>query len=376
MKILTNVRFAQVAGIAQTLSSFIGFIEQSKNKAVKIVGVDVLSNGRTPQQLKEGNFALISGGVTVPHIVDTIKTATKISDIQIRYQEVIEAYRRAIIREKPDVILINGTYYLPWCLLHASRDFSIPTILHYHGSITKETEHWKQEGHRKLFREMEQQFDHSNMFYIFPSNLTKSVVETEVFKHQIDKYSILPNPVPAQFFLGKPKGRRKHIGVVGRWTRIKNPNFINRLARYNAKHGGEFDMNIVTDLGINSKPMQDLAGLATFKRSMNNEKLSNFYASMGVVVSPSHFETYGNVAKEALASGVPAFVSSSMGVAETFRELGLEAWITDFRSVKDVYAKIKDVSGQEVPMSARKQLLEKHSANHINGKMLKILKSV
>lgn len=125
----------------------------------------------------------------------------------------------------------------------------------------------------------------------------------------------------------------------------------------------------------NSKVHRGLSGLAVFKRAVDNEQLSGFYSSMGVVISPSHFETYGNVAKEAVASGVPALVSSQMGVAETFKELGLNDWITDFRSVRDVYAKIREVSGQEVPSNVRMELQEKHSPEYIHGKMLGIIKS-
>lgn len=374
MKILTNIRFNRVAGIAQSLSSFINFVESKKNSKIKIVGVDV-SGAVGPKRFSEGSFSLISSKPESPSIVDTIKSSSHIADIQKNYEQVIEAYRNAIIQESPDVILINGTYYLPWCLLQASKEFSIPTILHYHGSITKETEHWKQEAHRRLFREMERQFDLPNLFYIFPSNLTKAVVETDVFRHPIDKFSVLPNPVPSHFFTKKPRGKRKRIGIVGRWTRIKNPNFIGRLARYNDKHGSEYDLNIVSDLQNNSNPHKQLARYATFKRPMNNERLSQFYSSMGIVISPSYFETYGNVAKEALASGVPALVSSQMGVAETFRELGLDDWITDFRSVRNVYSKIREVSGQEVPDSVRSLLQEKHGSNYIHSKMLNILKS-
>jgi glycosyltransferase involved in cell wall biosynthesis len=327
------------------------------------------------KNLSKPSSSLISKN-TIPSIAEAINLSPNIENLKDRYESVIKMYRQAIIKQKPDLILINGTYYLPWCLLHASRGFDIPTIIHYHGSITKETESWNHEAHKKLFRDMECDFDDPKLFYIFPSQLTKKVVEEEVFYHPIKKYSILPNPVPLSFFDGKPRGKRKKIGVVSRWTKVKNPDFISRLAYYNNKRGNEFTFNLVSDVNKKSKQFKDMGNIINIKKPMDNKHLGKFYSSMGILISPSHFETYGNVAMEALASGVPALVSPHMGVAETFRELGLDDWITDFDSVRDVYEKIKKVSGQAVPLNARLQLQEKHSPEYLHGKMLTILNSI
>jgi len=45
MKILTNIRFLKVAGIAQTLFSFADFIQKDKAaKDIKLIGVNVENN--------------------------------------------------------------------------------------------------------------------------------------------------------------------------------------------------------------------------------------------------------------------------------------------------------------------------------------------
>ena len=375
MKILTNFRFAKMAGIAQALSSFIDFVDLEANNDTEIVGVDVWGTGSPESRLREGSFSLISRVVDMPNIIDAVKSSTSIAELEQRYRAVIDAYREAIEAENPDVILINGTYFLPWCLLRASRKFAIPVVVHYHGSITKETEHYKQPQIRELFHQMERQFDNHSNFYIFPSQLIKTVVENEVFRHPIKKSAILANSVPLHFFDSKPRTKNNRIGIIGRWTRIKNPQFITRLAKYNAKHGNKFSLHIVSDLKKDTAQYKELKNLAVFTRPMDNLQLSAFYASMSVVISPSHFETYGNVAKEALASGVPALVNSQMGVAETFHDLGLDDWITDFKSVRSVYAKIQEISGKEVPVSSRIRLQQRYSSQYIHGKMLKLIKS-
>jgi len=79
----------------------------------------------------------------------------------------------------PNGILINGTYFMPWCLLLASERENIPVVLHYHGVLLKEVQNWGKRQ-RKIFLDMERCFDKNNIFYIFPSKITKSVVEKEI----------------------------------------------------------------------------------------------------------------------------------------------------------------------------------------------------
>ncbi len=96
---------------------------------------------------------------------------------------------------------------------------------------------------------------------------------------------------------------------------------------------------------------------------------------MGMILSPSFFETYGNVPQEAIASGVPALVSSNMGVAEIFKQLGLAEFITDFTSMANAYERIKDVSGQSVSQDIREKMKELLSPEIIHRQMFNILES-
>ncbi len=64
-----------------------------------------------------------------------------------------------------------------------------------------------------------------------------------------------------------------------------------------------------------------------------------------------------------------------MGVAETFRELGLEKWIINFDSVKDVHAKIKEVGKELVPDSVRKEMKKRYSPSVIHTRMLEVFNS-
>ncbi|MBI4099450.1 glycosyltransferase family 4 protein [Candidatus Microgenomates bacterium] len=377
MKILTNVQTGYLSGISQTFGSFLTYLKKG-GKQIKVTGVDIQNikgeeNWSTRQ--KRSNFTLLSTFCRVPNIGDTVSKSQSLAEVEAIYEGVIGKYQEILQSEKPDLVLLNGTYFLPWCLDVASRNLKIPTVLHYHGILSKEVAHWEDHS-RILLEQMEKSFDRKDMFYIFPSNLAKDVVENEVFKHSIKHASVLPNPIPRYFFDVVRKQNSKNIGIVSRWTRVKNPSFILKLARHNKKHGDRFQVNVITDLAKGTKSYRELAGIAKFRGSMDNERLAKFYASMAVVVSPSHFETYGNVAQEALASSTPALVSSQMGVSETFRKLGLSDWIVDFNSVRDVYSKMKEMSKQGVSPKVKQMIFNEFSSEIVNRQLLDILVAV
>ena len=373
MKILTNIRFAQTAGIAQVVFAFMDFIEKNKKSGVNVVAVNII-NRKNETYKRKGNkrTVTISAGIKVPNIAKVVKRAKTLAEVQKRFEIIIKTYQRAIQEEKPDLILINGTYFMPWCLLIASEREGIPAVLHYHGVLTKETQSWKKRQ-RELFLQMEKCFDKKELFYIFPSKITKNIVEKEVFCHKIKKYSILPNPVSAHFFSKKNNEKNTNIGIVSRWTGIKNVSFCEKLAEYNHRKGAKFVVNIITDLNVKNKKYKQLSKFVRFHKPTSNKKLASFYINMGVVISPSHFETYGNVAKEALASGTPAIVNPNMGVAETFHVLGLNDWVINFDSVKSVYNKIENIMGETVEESVKKEMKKLYMPNKIFNEFVSIL---
>ncbi len=373
MKILTNYHTDNVGGIARVLSSFIEFIQADDRHKINIIGVE-LSQTIERKRSTVDSFTLIRNKINLLPIAKVIKSSDNLEQVRAAYKPVVDLYEALIKSESPDLILINGTFFIPWCLLTAARKFKLPIIVHYHGSLSKETAHWDPKS-RNLFKAMEKEFDSGRTHYIFPSNLSREVVEKEVFGHKIKNSVILQNPVPLHFFDSIPKKNRNSIGMVARKNRIKNPGFLIRLAKYNAKQKNNFEINIISDAKVGDKYMKSLDGLVNFVKPVKNAKLSKFYARMGVIISPSFFETYGNVPKEALASGIPALISSKMGVAETFIELGLEDWIVDFRSVKDVYKKIREISGTSVDPSVRDKIKAAYSPTNIHKRMVDIIKA-
>ncbi|MFA6190303.1 MAG: glycosyltransferase family 4 protein [Candidatus Staskawiczbacteria bacterium] len=373
MKVLTNIKFAHTAGIAQVVLSFMDFIEKSKGNNLNITAVTVLNkNRKTYKKISTNKTSTVSIGVNVPDIAKIVNKAKNLAEVELAYEQVILAYQKAIKKEKPDLVLINGTYFMPWCLLLASERENVPAVLHYHGVLMKEVQNWGKRQ-RKIFLDMERSFDKKNMFYIFPSEITKNVVEKEVFKHKVKKSAVIPNPVSAHFFEEENQIDKINIGIVSRWTGIKNVRFCENLANYNNKNGNKFVVNIITDLDKNNKIYKRLSKVVTFHKPKNNKDLASFYKNMGVVISPSHFETYGNVAKESIASGTPAMVNYNMGVSETFNNLGLNDWIINFDSVKLVYEKIDSMMGKTVHIDVKDKMKELYMPHTIFDQITSIL---
>ncbi len=378
MKILTNIQTSHLAGIGQAFWSFLKYLDSQKKNKVKIVGVKVDSD---PNTITKGisyektgeNFSLVSiDGSNLPKFKEVIKEVDSVDKIKELYGYLIDEYGKIIKKESPDLILINGTYYIPWSLFMATKATKIPAVLHYHGILTKEVAHWEDKP-RLLMESLEKTFDNDRLFYLFPSELAKRTVEKEVFNHKINRSAIIPNSVPSYFFKAKGMGMKKNVGFIGRWSEVKNPDFIKKLARYNHNQGDKFKINVITDLSSSKKKLSKTLSLIKFLKPMDNFKLMNFYEKMGVILSPSHFETYGNVPQEAVAAGIPALVNNNMGVAETFKKLGLNDWIIDFSSTKEVYQKIDEFSGSVVPRGIREQLKEMVSGEKISLQMLSTL---
>jgi len=379
MKILTNIQTSQLGGIGQTLHNLITSLEENNPEKVEIVGVEVSSepncSGKSINYEKtpDSILKMISIGVKSPYFGDVIKNVKDVDGIRNTYSELIDTYIKIIKNENPSLILINGTYFVPWCLFQAGTQLGIPMVLHYHGILTKETAHYEP-TFQKIIKEMEQTFDNDGLLYIFPSELAKTIVENEVFGHQICRSAIIPNSIPNHFFDIKTIGSQKNIAFVGRWSAIKNPGFIRKISKYDNRNNDDLNFSVVSDQST-AQQGTGKCNNVNYIKPMDSLDLAQFYGTMGMVLSPSTFETYGNVAQESLASGIPALVGPNMGIAETFRQLGLSRYIVDFKSTKNVYDKINSFSGEPITNKVKNMLKYNLTPNIINALMITVLKS-
>jgi phosphatidylinositol alpha 1,6-mannosyltransferase len=132
------------------------------------------------------------------------------------------------------------------------------------------------------------------------------------------------------------------IGYVGRLTPEKNVRFLAQLEK-DLLAAGHHNFEIVfIGKGSEEKWLRENMSHAEFAGWLGGEDLSRAYANMDAFAFPSETDTFGLAVAEALASGVPAVVSSSGGpkytvehgksgfVANRFEEFAplLANWIT------------------------------------------------
>ncbi|MFQ6038851.1 MAG: glycosyltransferase family 4 protein [Candidatus Aminicenantales bacterium] len=354
MKIATNTSLSPIGGIARRVREMKRAINQGDAQHTLVI-IEISPEGRSIEEDTHTRHYR----VPLPENVEagTIYRGLKsLSDLEHRFAPTIHEIQAILRREEVDVVLSEGTYYAPWCLYRAARDGGFPLIILYAGVLKYETRHFPQPM-RDLLVAMENDFIDPRLMYLFPSRLTRSAVEKEY--GSLPRYRIIPNGIAREFFELEPADTSDGIGFVGRATKIKNPEFLIKLKRELKRQKRKYPLYMVSEIGRKNRLRKRLrrAGVRILP-VMDTRALRDFYRDMGVIISPSAFETYGNVPAESLAAGTPALVSENMGVAEVFRKLALDEFITDFRDVRAVVEKIESLRHRTVDGHIRRSLRE------------------
>lgn len=292
-------------------------------------------------------------------LMDVLKHSKILRETENAYKEAIKIIRSILNETRPDVVLLSGTYYMPWLISIAAKKEKIPVILWYSGVLSKETEHYPNKL-KKLFLSMEKSVVKNSTQIIFPSGLCKKTVEELVVKSKIRNSYVIPNPVASRFTdpSAVDASIERRIAAVGRYSRIKNFNkFFElhlELQKRKWRHTASFVTNPNADLKTMPKTIEVLP-------SMTAEGLKKFYLSQGLIVCPSTFETFGNVPMEAACLGIPVLVSDTMGCAEVLKKVGLANMVISFDDIGKVADRVQELCGQSIlpkQLNALKRILD------------------
>ena len=310
MRIATNVTRDYIGGITRSNVNFMDALHQ-KNDG--IIGLELNPRRHTESATI---FKHLSSDLFIHHIINihdipigkAISSSKSLKELESKYRPIIKIIKEILKKDKPDVVFLNGTYYVPWIISIAAHELKIPIVLRYAGVYSKETEGFKPNA-RKLFCAIEKSFQKRVSHFIFPSRLCLDVVEKEVTKKEIKNSFIVPNSfcIPEGDFVFKSVERR--IAAIGRWDKIKNFRSFFEIHNILKKEGWEHHASFVTgDSKIKNIPK-------TINRfaSMTHSELLRFNSSQGLIICPSLFETFGNVPMEAVCMGIPVLVSDNMG---------------------------------------------------------------
>jgi hypothetical protein len=292
----------------------------------------------------------------------------------------IKFYKNVIKKSKPDLIIINGTYIYPWYFLLAAKSFSIPIIIYYHWAISKEVVTKNSFLHKNIIL-FEKEFFNQNYTYIFPSKFLKKYVES-IFWNKLNNTFIIPNSLPRYFFnFHSPlleNKKIKKIWFVMRWDQVKNKKFVIELVKYISINNLNYEVHLITDKP-NSFIYKDIwvySWKVFIKKNLEHEKLKKFFLSIDILVSPSIFESYWNVAQECIATKTLVLVSDSMWVKETLLKIWLKELVFDFKntSIKDFFNKLDEISNLKITNINILLLYKEFLTKNINKKILKCFK--
>lgn len=377
MKVAINVSRENLGGITTTNLNLIKYLYQNNHT---VFGIELNSRRymKGPTIYRQLDPSLFDHNIINIHDIDfgnLVANNLSLKVIKDRYKEIILLVEEILSKNKPDVIIISGTYFIPWIISLAAQKVGIPVLLWYAGVLTQETQH-RPKNEQKLYREIERSIVRRAQKIIFPSALCKQTVQNNVTDiSNIDTF-IIPNPVARTYLDENAVSFPNHTSIagIGRYSKVKNFDKYFDIHVQLLKQGFEHECNFVSN--ISSLEKKKLPNSINVLPSMDTEELKKFYLSQSLIICPSTFETFGNVPMEAVSMGIPVLVNTTMGCAEILRKAGLKNMIVDFNDMPQVIERIKILCGQSIlpkQINAVRKLL---NPELINAEITSIIKSI
>ena len=371
MRVIKNSH-SGVGGIATASAAMCRYVEQHPEHFLSLVYRDSDDVYEPDAQ----NIAVHKQDIS-KNYQTLLQGVRNMSDFHRTHQDKIRAMRHAIEEDEPDVALCAGSFYHPWFLLQAAKERRLPAVIRYDGII-------EMEGKDTFWHELGKDFVDERFFYIFPSALAKRTVE-EINGIELPNAYVIHCGIDEAFHEHKSErgsrmtpssnGKPFSIAFIGRMRSVKNPEYISTLLDGLNKYDVEADVIIVTDSTQLQNPssyttriISDLQrkGVRVLPH-MSAQRLAAFYRSVDLVISPSRFETFGNVPLESMVTGTPALINRNMGVREVFQRHSLDEYIVDFDDVESTIKKIKEIKENRIviPPETSSRIIEQHNWDNI-----------
>jgi len=295
-----------------------------------------------------------------------------------------------IIKEKPDVVFLNGFSLSNWMLMYSAHKIGVPIVIQHAGIWKKEVRRTKvsfSPEMKRIFYDMERDTVRWCSNHIFLNNFSKEIF-SDLYKgvwNRKKQFEIIPLPIESKIFpFKKPKVYNDEsdldIGVVARWDGIKNHRAILRLANAISKEQ-KWKIHTVTNISPITSEIE-LAKKYTAKVNicapMSPEKLTDFYRSMDLILMLSNFDVSPTVVAESVLAGTPVIISDQVGWKDKFVTLELSDHIVSNnvsgKKLKNVIDQL--MSKQEVNINKYKNLQDYIEKNHNPVKVFRKYASV
>ncbi len=308
--------FLEVNGVAMTSKRLIGYAKQHGYPYLCVhAGKETISS--TDESVKY--LSLKRSPLSLP------------MDEDLKYDPFFQRHTNRVLQElvkfQPEVIHITGLNDVSIIGSYLSWKLQIPMVGSWHTNL-----------HEFAARRL------SRMLKILPSKTLDSltnfaerrIMDGAVLYYKMPKVVLSPNQELVEI-LGKGTKRSSRLmtrgvdtemfspekrtvndnilrfGFVGRLRAEKNVRLLAALEKRLLEKGKTNFKFVIVGEGNEREWLEKNMSNVEFTGFLDGEQLSAAYANMDVFVFPSETETFGNVAQEANASGVPAIVTDQGG---------------------------------------------------------------
>lgn len=308
--------FLEVNGVAMTSKRLIGYAKR---------------NGYPFLCIHAGRKNEVSDDGSVKYLSLKRSIVSFPMDEDLKYDPLFQRHTNRVLRElvkfKPDVLHITGLNDVSVIGAYLAWKLQLPLVGSWHTNL-------HEFAARRLAR----------MFRFLPagtvSKMTgfaeRKIMDGAVFYYRMPKIILAPNQelidrlakgtkrkarlmtrgVDTEKFAPEKRTVNDDIfrfGFVGRLRAEKNVRLLADLEKKLLEAGkGDFRFLIVGE-GNEREWLEKNLQNADFTGFLEGEQLAEAYANMDVFVFPSETDAFGNVAQEAMASGVPAIVTNHGG---------------------------------------------------------------
>lgn len=358
-------------GPANFASNFSTFIAQRNHKWVGII-----------QQANDGEMTIINKAheqknktyyyCSLPEVrYRNFLKLKKPIDPRKWFKDDIDEIRKFMIEQKPDVLFLNGFSVYAWLLLESASQENIPIVIQHAGIARVEFEQYKDLYSRAGIIEMikmEADIVEKATTQIFLNKYSRDTFSKKVKKVPKDQSVIIPLPYAPELLKIKNNKNTPSstftIGCVARWDRIKNHPALIALAKEIRNQKLPWVIKSVTkipDTKVHARLKENYRKNIEVIAPMERSELIKFYASVDVLVLPSHFDVSPTVVMESAMLNKPTLISKGVGWNTEYKESGLKDLIADFSKEKDVIKKIKNII-KNSPSTEFKEMIKKTHA--------------
>ena len=290
-----------------------------QGKFVRTVAEEMPSNGWNVTTITSSSGA----GKCIPHHNDIANlvdlehpTTSHISSRIAEYPGCLIPKVDELIETRPPPLAILCCHALSWPLArHIHERTSAPII----SSLCSSGQE-KEEGLGEIDisrRYLEKELIHKSTM-LLASSISEHSILIDRYNTAPEKIVIIPRPVDTNTFCPGPEPIQFKILFAGRPTRQKGIDiFLKAISLLDEQHIP------ITIVGCTREDIVDVLVSSRLKRKINIENITllstvghvnmpNVIREHSVVVVPSRYETYGNIAVEAMACGVPV-VATNVG---------------------------------------------------------------